>query len=365
MIHPVAVTRRNLVSIDFDSIVAFAYSESGAMGPDAGTLAFSTADGTYYRLDYTHGNLKLGEFIRAIHDGAFTMVPVPPMVWHQFYLGAGNYFAVHSMILEKLIHDGETAPEQIYRRWQCNLGSALLTKQERYNWLVDKVRSSYPAEGSAAPLTWCDACREEINLWTYWQGRNNLAPEILVVGQDWGCPASEEGQSSLKNITGSDPYLAGNIFPSDINLAHLFDKTFGLDLNHPVPELFFTNMLLGYRTSGNSGSVDIPLSQDIPFFKELVGILSPKVVICLGKETFENALRAFGSSLPYSGSFNKALNAGKTSLDVGNIRFFGMGHCGTLGCLNRTGNQKGATPSIGLDIQVRDWVRIKDYLQGV
>lgn len=31
------------------------------------------------------------------------------------------------------------------------------------------------------------ACKE-INLWTYWQGYNAMAPKILVIGQDFGCP---------------------------------------------------------------------------------------------------------------------------------------------------------------------------------
>ena len=31
------------------------------------------------------------------------------------------------------------------------------------------------------------ACKE-IHLWTYWQGYNPMAPKILVIGQDFGCP---------------------------------------------------------------------------------------------------------------------------------------------------------------------------------
>lgn len=362
--EPIIVTRKNLASIDFGSIVAFEYSEPGAMGFDIGTLSFSTADGTYFRLDYTRGEIKLGEFVRVLHAGAFTMAPIPPMIWHQFYLGAGNHFVVHNIVLNKLLKDSESDPEHLYMRWQMSLGTPLLSKQERYCWLVEKARSSYPVEGSDAPLTWCDSCSEEISLWTYWQGRGCLAPEILVVGQDWGCPASKEGKSALKNIGQGSPYLEDNVFPSDVNLAYLFRKTFGIDLNHQNTNLFFTNLLLGYRTDSNSGALNVPLQQDLPFFKELMNILTPKVVICLGKETFENAVGAFGIPLPYSGPFNKALEAKKTFVDIAGTRFFGMAHCGTLGCLNRTGNRKGATPEVGREMQVEDWQQIKDYMRG-
>lgn len=364
MMQPISVTRQNLAKIDFNSILAFEYAEPGAMGPAAGTLSFSTAGGAFYRLDYIKGEVSLGEFRRALHDGFFMTIPIPPTAWHQFYLGAGNYLIIHQIALDKLLTDTESyTPEQVYQNWQSSLGKPLLKKSERYQWLVAKAKASYPSSESGAALTWCNDCEEEINLWTYWQGRNCLSPEILVVGQDWGCPTSKEGQSSLSNIIQSHQYLDNNIFPTDINLAHLFHETFGMDLNQKEPGLFFTNLLLGYRTNGNSGAGDVPLNQDLPFFKELVNILAPKIVICLGKETFSGALNAFGISLPYSGSFNKALDDGKNFVDVDDTRFWGVAHCGTLGCLNRSGNHKGATPEAGLALQVQDWARIKNYLE--
>ena len=181
-----------------------------------------------------------------------------------------------------------------------------------------------------------------------------------MVGQDWGDPSSKEGRSVLDNIKQGRPYLENNVFPTDINLAYLFHETFGMDLNRRISSLFFTNLLLGYRTSGNSGSSDLRIEQDLPYFKELVNILTPKTVICLGKETFTCALRAFGVPLPYSGSFNKALDSGKIYTDINGIRFWGIPHCGVLGCMNRAGNCKGAGVDAGLQLQLQDWAHIRD-----
>lgn len=212
------------------------------------------------------------------------------------------------MVRSKLVLDGTNDPEQVCLQWQNSLGKPLLSKQERYRWLIEKARASYPAEGSAAELTWCDVCEDEINLWTYCQGRGSLNPDILLVGQDWGNPYPKLGKTFL-----------------------------------PVEQI-------------------TPLSQDQAFFKELVNILRPKIVICLGGATFDAALAAYGESRSYSGKFIPAPDAGKTVADIDGIRFFGMGHCGALGCMNRMGNRKGAGTDAGLQMQIQDWKQIRDYL---
>lgn len=357
------VTRENLPHIDFNSIVVFSYAEAGAMG-EAGNLEFSSADGTVYHLNYLHGEISLGEFRRAYHAGSCETMPLPPCTWKPFWIGAGNHLLVHEVVLDKLMPEGYDDPDVVYQRWMAGIGTPLLSKEERYQWLVEKARAFYPIDGSSAEVTWCDACKEEINLWTYWQGRGCLAPEILVVGRDWGNPHTKEGEVLLESIYEGRPYLESSDSPTDIHLAKLFQKTFGLDLNRKSEQLFFTNLLLGYRTGNTSGKLNTPLGQDQALFKELVSILQPRVVICLGGETFDCALAAYGVSRPYTGNFSSALETGRTVADVGNIRFFGMGHCGNLGCLNRVGNKKGAGIDAGLEKQMEDWQRIQLYLKG-
>lgn len=360
----IPVTHDNLYHIDFDSIVAFSYAEPGAMG-EAGKIDFSTADGTLYRLNYLHGTVSLGEFRRAYRAGSFETQPIPPLTWHHLWLGAGNHLLIHAIVCAKLMPEGTTDSEQICRKWQDSFGKPLLSREERYRWLIEKARAAYPPEGSGAELTWCDACEDEINLWTYWQGRGSLDPDILLVGQDWGNPYPKAGKTFLpvEEIKAGPPYEVSRLFPTDQNLMELFRRTFDIDLNQKNERLFFTNLALGYRTGSSSGSLNTSVSQDQAFFKELVCILRPKVVICLGGVTFDAILTAYGEPRPYSGKFIPALDAGKTVADIDGIRFFGMGHCGALGCLNRVGNQKGAGADAGLQMQIQDWKQIREYLQ--
>ena len=63
-------------------------------------------------------------------------------------------------------------------------------KQIQYQDLISRVKESYPLRdlaysGKDTQLYWCEDC-EEINLWTYWQGRGNLDAKTMLVGQDWG-----------------------------------------------------------------------------------------------------------------------------------------------------------------------------------
>lgn len=360
----ISVTHENLYRIDFDSIVVFSYAEPGAMG-DAGKIEFSTADGTLYRLNYLHGEVSLSEFRRAYRTGSFETQPVPPLTWRHVWLGAGNHLLVHENVSARLMPDGPDDPGQVCVNWQNSLGKALLSKQERYRWLIEKARASYPPEGSAAELTWCDACADEINLWTYWQGRGSLTPEILLVGQDWGNPYPKSGRTFLpvEEVKAGPPYEVRRMFPTDQNLIELFRQALGIDINRKSEKLFFTNLLLGYRTGSTSGSLNTPIDQDQAFFRELVGILRPRIIICLGGATFDAALAAYGKPRPYTGKFIPALDAGKTIADIDGIRFFGMGHCGALGCMNRTGNRKNTNTDTGLQMQIQDWKRIRDYLE--
>ena len=77
-------------------------------------------------------------------------------------------------------------------------------KKKRYLDLIERVKESYPPydpadDGQKLRLYWCDDC-EEINLWTYWQGRGNLDAKIMLVGQDWGSPWDKGSESCMAKI---------------------------------------------------------------------------------------------------------------------------------------------------------------------
>ena len=159
-------------------------------------------------------------------------------------------------------------------------------KSAEYQALIKKVRMSYnvydgPLDGKNPRLSWCDSC-QEINLWTYWQGRGNLNAKILPVGQDWGCIYSEEAEQCIRKIELANKgdtcnYMQGNTNPTDRNLVTLFQKALGLDVLKPCPELFFTNFVLGYRNKGTSGGfkkTGLPMIRD--FFESWQKLLSPE-----------------------------------------------------------------------------------------
>lgn len=247
-------------------------------------------------------------------------------------------------------------------------------KEARYQALVEKARLSYasydgPPDGKNPRLSWCDAC-QEINLWTYWQGRGNLNAPILLVGQDWGCLRTKDGEACIRKIQfapdGPIPnYMAGNDNSTDKNLVRLFQETLSISVETPASEVFFTNFVLGYRNEGTSGGFKPDwIRHDQAFFRELAEIIEPQVILCLGRNTFEGVLTALSKQVQI-GAFNHfiesdqnpipiVLNSGKTAY------VFALAHCGVMGTLNR--NQGKDT---SLNTQIQDWKRIRPYLEGI
>ena len=247
-------------------------------------------------------------------------------------------------------------------------------KEARYQALIEKARLSYasydgPPDGKNPRLSWCDSC-QEINLWTYWQGRGNLNAPILLVGQDWGCLRTKDGEACIRKIqlTPDGPipnYMTGNDNPTDKNLVQLFQEALSIPIERPNSNVFFTNFVLGYRNEGTNGGFKPDwIRHDQAFFRELAEIIEPQVILCLGRNTFEGVLTSFSKQVPI-GVFNHfiesdqnpmpvVLNSGKTAY------IFALAHCGVMGTLNR--NQGKDT---SLNTQIQDWKRIRPHLEGV
>lgn len=252
------------------------------------------------------------------------------------------------------------------------------SKQQRYRTLVEDARKDYgsrPRSGNSKGvyLTWAEDC-QEINLWTYWQGIGNYDASILLVGQDWGFP--DPTSTVLKNIREinsglREDYEFDRFSPTDGNLCRLF-SVLGYDITKRCEDLFFTNFILGYRSKGFSGNLLHEwLAADAPFFLRLVNIIEPEVVICLGKDTFENVLCACTGKLEHIKNFNSfiesaqnpvtlPLQSGKTAVA------FAAAHCGTIGTMNRNRSGKAGdlSSSHSLERQIGDWTRIKTYLKS-
>ena len=245
-------------------------------------------------------------------------------------------------------------------------------KQHKYQALVRKAKASYldfsPSYDGEKPfLYWYDDCKE-INLWTYWQGRENLNAKIMLVGQDWGCPWNPDYRSTIEQIRRANQnqeynYLHNNPSPTDANLAKLFSEL-GYDITQKCPDLFFTNFILGYRSKGLSGGYKKSWAkQDKGYFKELADIIAPKVILCLGRSTFEGVLSAFDVKLSsrikdYNAFIESSNNPVAVSLESGNTAYvFALAHCGAMGTLNRNSKK-----SADLEKQLADWRKIRAYL---
>lgn len=245
-------------------------------------------------------------------------------------------------------------------------------KQRKYQSLIERVKASYPVrdlsdDGKELRLYWCEDCKE-INMWTYWQGRGNLDAKVMLVGQDWGCPWDAEYLPTLEQVRKANEYqeydyLNNNPSPTDNNLARLFAEL-GYDIGTQCPELFFTNFILGYRAKGFSGGYKNSWAEhDKGYFKELANIVEPKVILCLGRSTFEGVLSAFDANPSIRiKSFNAFIegsnNPVAVTLESGETAYvFALAHCGAMGTLNRNGKK-----STNLDKQLEDWRKIKAYL---
>ncbi len=198
---------------------------------------------------------------------------------------------------------------------------------------------------------------DQINLWTYWQGYqlkdiDNKGVDILLVGQDWGNPFKEEGQSIRERIQAIQDnkiakYIEENeyISPTDNNLICLFKEAFHVNINELNPEkrLFFTNYSLGYRqedTSETGNMTKSLLRKDSDLFDMLVNAINPTIIICLGKITYEvvvnKVVHDFVKQLQKGRPFEGIYYLSCRDRDV---PVYGVAHCGARGISN-IGNDK-------------------------
>lgn len=200
----------------------------------------------------------------------------------------------------------------------------------------------------------------QINLWTYWQGYQlkkigKERVDILLVGQDWGSPDKHPYECErIKEIQAGENlrYIAESA--TDRNLAKMF-KVFGEHINinseDPGMRLFFTNYSLGYRSkdiSESGGMTKTLMKMDDELFKDLVEAINPKIIICLGKLTYECV------SDQQANGFVKQLHEGRPFVSTypynKSIPVYGVSHTGARGMNNVGGEEK----------MKKAWMRIAD-----
>ncbi len=215
-----------------------------------------------------------------------------------------------------------------------------------YEEVVNKAKESVKRRGIYGEIKLTD-CKEwqagnQINLWSYWQGYQiddiDQGIDILLVGQDWGNPDSNPKIMNLirdiQNGRNDSTYADLANSATDRNLKTLFSiLKCDIDSLNPGKRILFTNYCLGYRTGSETGGMTKSLMDiDEELFRDLVNAVKPKIIICLGKITYEAVTGSIAND------FVKLLKQGMPFQDVfkydKNIKVYGVAHCGARGVSN-------------------------------
>jgi uracil-DNA glycosylase len=179
----------------------------------------------------------------------------------------------------------------------------------------------------------------------YTKTAGNVDAEVMVLLQDWS--SDEELSRGLDESTRRLGYTPTQ--PTSCNLERLLKNHFGLSLSN----IYGTNLFPFVKP----GAVSSPIpDRDLiraarEFALPQIGIVSPRLVICLGLVTFDALRRAY--DLPRAGKMDSAINSPFT---VGSSRVWCQAHTGALGQMNRN---KG-----GVDRVSQDWMRMKEDLNS-
>ena len=244
-------------------------------------------------------------------------------------------------------------------------------------------------------LGWCPELHEEINLWTYWQGRGQDKANIMIVGQDFGNYEQSPNHAVYKRLLSSNisenkeisqeyiDLVRGSNSPTDKGLISFTEECLGKNYSAGIPankNLFFTNLCLGYRSSEtiSGGDMSSYLKHDSIFLKRLIEIKRPELVICLGADTFLSAIIGLtddkeedykGYISQINSDFWSLLDSGDNaiSLDTGNHSFkiFGVSHTGSNGRINRKRLSKvyKDTAKTSIELMHMDWINIRKYIK--
>lgn len=251
----------------------------------------------------------------------------------------------------------------------------ILNKESEYNALVRSIKGCNKHCRGLSP---CEAC-DEVNLWTYWVGgRNNLNAKILLVGQDWGKKSGKEYASTMKRISDWDnPYYRERYSKTNDRLCSLF-SSIGYNISQdgsssprPLTDLFFTNFVACYRTADSkiSGGFQTEWQNNcMPHFRELIRIVQPKIVLCLGKSVYQGVCKAADLPMHISGqNYNEVIAEGARQMTISKMEctVFPLAHPGAMGTLNRCVIEKTSKRSVsqGVSLQMNDWKKIGEAIR--
>lgn len=179
----------------------------------------------------------------------------------------------------------------------------------------------------------------------YTKSAHNVDDEVMVLLQDWSGSDALSGPLDVgARDLGYTPTEATNR-----NLQRLLRDTSGLSL----ADTYATNLFPFVKPGGMSES--IPDRNLVRAAREFalpqIEIVAPRLVICLGKVTFDAVRSAVG--LRKSASVEDAL---QSHFQLGPSRVWFQAHTGRLGQNNRN---RGGVNRVG-----EDWLRMKSHLES-
>lgn len=170
----------------------------------------------------------------------------------------------------------------------------------------------------------------------------NFNSPIMLVGQDWASVESVKGFTDKVWKQGYDSHLATNK-----NLHRLLFDCFGLNFS----DTYATNIFPFIKTGGMSSYIPTgPLHYSAEFYtlKE-ISIIKPKIVICLGKRTYEVLTKVITGK---NGNWTKSLK--ERHMFCGAV-IVASPHAGSLGVRNAG----------GFDALKLHWSKIKDLYDSL
>lgn len=172
---------------------------------------------------------------------------------------------------------------------------------------------------------------------------HNVNADVLIILQDWCSADSFTGEICFQTLKlGHTPSVRTNI-----NLKKLLDEHFDLSLEDTYATNLFPYVKKGQMNARIPAGDLLKAAND--FTLPIINIIRPKLVICLGKNSF-NALRK-SCGLRSVSNMNEAVNANFKYLES---TIFCQAHTGQLGQNNRN---KG-----GVNRVVSDWELMKSAI---
>jgi hypothetical protein len=162
----------------------------------------------------------------------------------------------------------------------------------------------------------------------------NLDADLMIVAQDWSSAETLESskrstpaQKEARKRLGHDPDI-----PTNKNLRALLKRHFDLEF----AETYATNLFVFIKPGTISAKIPI---EDLAYCAETytlpeIEIVQPRMVLCLGKDTFNAIQRALGH--PMSKLSEASLPTAHTKLRSG-AEIYGVPHTGSWGTKNAGG----------------------------